>query len=316
MKKIILIFLGIFFLSSQVNAETFSSALSKAYKNNSQLNAERENINVSEQDLNIARGSYLPTITLEGTESQEDTTKLTNQSGGDASISDVDPSTRSVSITQTLIDFGRGADLAKNKIGIDLAKAKLLKKEQDILYKTTEAYTGLISANEKLEINRANVELLSRQVETDRIRLSRGQISLSDVSQSESHFPDAELHAQTYAGSQVALVTERDSPHNDMIMQYLSERTGFKMSLMEKQGNLWPMLRENALDLVLLNQSTSNEDEILGVIQKMLMSSYYRSLCFLSHPWKLAARHGRIFSVQGSIQRGFQSIILGISARK
>ena len=125
MKKIISIFLGAFFLLPKVNAETFSSALSKAYKNNSELNAERENINVSEQDLNIARGSYLPTITLEGTESQEDTTKLTNQSGGDASISDVDPSTRSVSITQTLIDFGRGADLAKNKIGIDLAKAKL-----------------------------------------------------------------------------------------------------------------------------------------------------------------------------------------------
>ena len=192
MKKIILIFLGTLFLFSKVNAETFSSALSKAYKNNSELNAERENINVSEQDLNIARGSYLPTITLEGTESQEDTTKLTNQSGGDASISDVDPSTRSVSITQTLIDFGRGADLAKNKIGIDLAKAKLLKKEQDILYKTTEAYTGLISANEKLEINRTNVELLSRQVETDRIRLERGQISLSDVSQSESSLAGAE----------------------------------------------------------------------------------------------------------------------------
>lgn len=192
MKKIILIFFGTFFLSSQVNAETFSSALSKAYKNNSELNAERENINVSEQDLNIARGSYLPTITLEGTESQEDTNKLTNQGGGDASISDVDPSTRSVSITQTLIDFGRGADLAKNKIGIDLAKVKLLKKEQDILYKTTEAYTGLISANEKLEINRTNVELLSRQVETDRIRLSRGQISLSDVSQSESSLAGAE----------------------------------------------------------------------------------------------------------------------------
>ena len=121
MKKIILIFLGTLFLFSEVNAETFSSALSKAYKNNSELNAERENINVSEQDLNIARGSYLPTITLEGTESQEDTTKLTNQDGSNASISDVDPSTRSISITQTLIDFGRGADLAKNKIGIDLS---------------------------------------------------------------------------------------------------------------------------------------------------------------------------------------------------
>ena len=77
MKKIILIFLGTFFLFSKVNAETFSSALLKAYKNNSELNAERENINVSEQDLNIARGSYLPTITLEGTESPVSYTHLT-----------------------------------------------------------------------------------------------------------------------------------------------------------------------------------------------------------------------------------------------
>ena len=192
MKKIFIIILGGLFFFANVNAETFSSAIKKAYENNSELNAERQNIIVSEQDLKISQSSYLPTITLQGTKSQEDTSKLTNQSGGNASISDVDPETRSVSVTQTLIDFGRGADLAKNKIGIDLAKAKLLKKEQDILYKAAEAYTGLILANEKLEINRSNVELLNRQVETDRIRLSRGQISLSDVSQSESSLAGAQ----------------------------------------------------------------------------------------------------------------------------
>ena len=100
--------------------------------------------------------------------------------------------TKSISISQTIFDFGRGAELSKSKIGINLAKAKLLKKEQDILYKTVEAYTGLLAASEKLEINRANVELLNRQVETDRIRLERGKISLSDVSQSESSLAGAE----------------------------------------------------------------------------------------------------------------------------
>lgn len=192
MKIFFIIILSTVIFFSKVNAETFSSALKKAYENNSELNAERENIIVSEQDLRISQSSYLPTITLEGSKSQEDTGKLTNQSGGNASISDVDPTTRSVSITQTLIDFGRGADLAKNKIGINLAKAKLLKKEQDTLYKTSEAYTGLILANEKLEINKSNVELLSRQVETDKIRLNRGKISLSDVSQSESSLAGAQ----------------------------------------------------------------------------------------------------------------------------
>ncbi len=192
MKKILIFIFSFLFSALNSYAETFNEALKKAYKNNSELNAERENISISEQELKISMSLYFPTITLEGSKSQDDTDKLTNRDGSNAAITDVDTETKSISVTQTLFDFGRGADLSKSKIGINLAKAKLLKKEQDILYKTVAAYTGLISANEKLEINRANVELLSRQVETDRIRLERGQISLSDVSQSESSLAGAE----------------------------------------------------------------------------------------------------------------------------
>ena len=192
MKKFLILILSSYFLFSNVYAEKFTAALKKAYKNNSELNAERENISISEQELKISMSSYFPSITLEGSKSQEDTNKLTNRDGSNATITDTNPEIKSLSITQTLFDFGRGADLSKSKIGINLAKAKLLKKEQDILYKTVAAYTGLISANEKLEINKANVELLNRQVETDRIRLERGQITLSDVSQSESSLAGAE----------------------------------------------------------------------------------------------------------------------------
>ena len=192
MKIFFLAILGYLFLFSNVNAETFSGALKKAYDNNPELNAERENLNISKQDLNISKSSYLPTVTLSGSQSEEETDKLTNRDGSDASITNVDPTVKSVTITQTLIDFGRGAELAKSKLGIDLAEAKLLKKEQDILYKSIQAYTGLVSANEKLKINRSNVNLLDRQVETDRIRLERGNISLSDVAQSESSLAGAQ----------------------------------------------------------------------------------------------------------------------------
>ena len=192
MKKFFLIVLSYLILFANANAETFTAALKKAYNNNSELNAERESINISEQELNISRSSYLPTVTLSGSQSEEETDKLTNRDGSSASITNVDPTVKSITIEQTLIDFGRGAELAKSKIGIDLAKAKLLKKEQDILYKSIQAYTGLVSANEKLKINKDNVNLLDRQVETDRIRLERGNISLSDVAQSESSLAGAE----------------------------------------------------------------------------------------------------------------------------
>ena len=192
MKKFILIILSYFSLLSIVNAETFSEALKKAYKNNPELNAERESLNISEQELKISKGSYLPSVTLSGSKSQEEIDKLTNRDGSNAAITNVDPTIQSITITQTLIDFGRGAELKKSKIGIDLAKAKLLKKEQDILYKSIEAYTRLVTANEKLKINKSNVNLLDRQVETDRIRLERGNISLSDVAQSESSLAGAQ----------------------------------------------------------------------------------------------------------------------------
>ena len=192
MKKFLIIIFNFLFLFTNVNAETFSQALKKAYQNNPELNAERESLNISEQELKISRGSYLPTISLSGSKSREDTEKLTNRDGSNATITDVDPSVQSITITQTLIDFGRGAELKKSKIGIQLAKAKFVKKEQEIIYKSIEAYTGLVTANEKLKINKSNVNLLDRQVETDRIRRERGSISLSDVAQSESSLAGAQ----------------------------------------------------------------------------------------------------------------------------
>ena len=181
----------IVFLTGSVFAETFNTALKRAYETNPELNAERESINISEQELKVSMSSYLPTITLEGSKSQEDTDKLTNRDGSNATITDSDTEVKSITVTQTLIDFGRGAELSKSKIGIKLAKAKLLKKEQEILYKAADAYTGLISAKEKFSINNSNVNLLERQVETDRIRLERGNVSLSDVAQSESSLAGA-----------------------------------------------------------------------------------------------------------------------------
>jgi len=192
MKNILIITFSYLFLFTSVNAETFTAALKKAYNNNPELNAERESLNISEQELNISKGSYLPTVTLSGSKSEEEIDKLTNRDGSNASITNVDPTVTSITIEQTLIDFGRGAELAKNKIGIDLANAKLLKKEQEILYKSIQAYTGLVAANEKLKINRSNVNLLDRQVETDRIRFERGNISLADVAQSESSLAGAQ----------------------------------------------------------------------------------------------------------------------------
>ena len=156
------------------------------------MNAERENIKASKEDINISKADYKPKLTLSGSKSIENTNKLTNQSGGDATISDVNPFTTSIKLEQTILDYGRGLTLEKNITALDLAKAKLIKKEQDILHSAIDAYSNLILTREKKDINRKNLNLLKRQVENDKIRLDRGQITITDLAQSESSFAGAQ----------------------------------------------------------------------------------------------------------------------------
>ena len=206
MKQILTILFISLLFSNNALAKSLLDVLKEAYQNNTELNAERENLIISEQELKISKSDYLPSATITSSKSQEDTNKLTNQSGGDATISDVDPLSTSIKIEQTLIDFGRSADFKKKKIGIDLAREKLFKKEQEILYKAIEAYSSLIAAIEKEEINKKNVELKISQLETDRIRLERGEVKLSDLAQSESSLAGAEAK---YIQSQNELITSK-----------------------------------------------------------------------------------------------------------
>ena len=192
MKKLLILISLTIFISSNAIAVTLYDALNQTYQNNIQLNAERQNIKASEEDINISKASFKPTITLSGSQSIENTNKLTNQSGGDASTSDANPLTASIKLEQKILDYGRSLELEKNITALDLAKAKLIKKEQEVLHSAIDAYSNLILAREKLNINRKNLNLLRRQVENDKIRLDRGRITITDLAQSESSFAGAQ----------------------------------------------------------------------------------------------------------------------------
>ncbi len=207
MKKIYLITFYLITFILPANAATLSDALKQTYQNNLELKAERKNLEVQKEVLNISKSDFFPTLTLSGTKSFEDTNKLTNQNGTDASITNINPMTSSVKLEQTLLD-GKGRDSAyeKSKLGLNLSEAKLIKKEQEVFLKAIEAYTGLILAYEKLSINEENVNLLQRQFEIDNARLSRAQITATDLAQSQSSLAGAQAG---YIGAQNSIVTSK-----------------------------------------------------------------------------------------------------------
>ena len=77
MKQIFIIVIASIFYFSNAFAVTLLDALNQTYQNNIQLNAERENIKASEEDVNIAKADYKPSLTLSGSKSIENTNKLT-----------------------------------------------------------------------------------------------------------------------------------------------------------------------------------------------------------------------------------------------
>ena len=267
-KKLFFISLALSLISQNVFAVDLLQALKQAYTNNPVLNAERENIQVSKEDLNISKSEFLPTVTLSGSKSEEDTKKLTDRTGANSSITDVNPKSQSVVIEQKIFKgFAGIAGLQKSKIGLVLADAKLLKVEQEILYSAIEAYSGLVFANEKLQINEINLNLLERQVETDQARLERGQITLADLAQSESSFAGAQAKFIQAKNETVTAKLEYEKiigPITDL--DSLSKKLDFDLKIPDSLNNAIEISKINSPDLIIarLDYEQSEKDVLIA----------------------------------------------------
>ena len=201
MLKKILVILFFILYSSNLHAEDVLQILSKAFENNSKLNAERASLDAEKQDVNISRGDFLPSVTLSGDAASQKNTNRKNQSGSSLQDTSSAPENRSVLIEQQIFSgFSNYNNLKKSKLEYEFAKFELNKLEQEVILSAATAYYNLGYYFKKLEFNQSNVELFERQVESDRSRLERGEISLTDLAQSES----------SLAGAAAKLITARN----------------------------------------------------------------------------------------------------------
>ena len=195
--KFLLLF-AIFFLNF-VNAFTANNLLffiESAYKNNPKLNAERENLKSIKENVNISRSEFLPNVTVTGTQDSKHSTKRTDQSGSNLSDISRNTSKKSISVDQKIFKGFEGYNsMKKSRLEVEQANYKLKKIEQEIILDSVTAYFDLIYKIKKNDFNLANVDLLERQVETDKSRLQRGEITLTDLAQSESSLAGASANS-------------------------------------------------------------------------------------------------------------------------
>ena len=190
--KYFLIVLIFFFNLSNVLAKDLNFYIQSSLKNNSKLNAERENLKAIKQNINISRSEFLPSISLSGDVTSSQTTKRKNQAGVTLPDTNNDIETKTFSVDQKLFQGFQGYNsLKKSELEVSQANFQYILTEQEIILSTVSAYLNLIYKTKNKDFNISNVNLFERQVESDSARLQKGEITLTDLAQSESSLAGA-----------------------------------------------------------------------------------------------------------------------------
>ena len=192
MKFLFNILLILLFFSSVSAENHLQFFIEAALKNNLKLNAERKNQKSIKQNINISRSEFLPSISLSGNQSSSQSTKKTDQSGSSLPDSSLDTETKTISVDQKIFQGFKGLNsLKKSELEVKQANFKLKQVEQQTILDSTSAYFDLIFKNKNEKFNLSNVNLFERQVESDNARLQKGEITLTDLAQSESSLAGA-----------------------------------------------------------------------------------------------------------------------------
>ena len=192
MKKYLIVIFIFFSISHLQARDNLMFYIEKALENNLKLNAERKNNKSIKQNVNISRSEFLPTISLSGDQTSSQSTNKTNQSGSNLSDSNLDTETKTVSIDQKIFQGFKGYNsLKKSELEVQKANFTLKKTEQQTILDAISAYFDLIFKTKNEEFNISNVNLFERQVESDSARLQKGEITLTDLAQSESSLAGA-----------------------------------------------------------------------------------------------------------------------------
>ena len=201
MKNIFIIIFLLFFATNLQGQDNLKFFIEKALENNLQLNAERKNFESAKQSKNISRSEFLPSITLSGDQTSTSSTNRTNQSGTSLTDSNSDSESKKISIEQKIFSGFKGLNtFKKSELETQEANLFLKKVEQQTILDTTSAYFDLIFKSKNEKFNISNVNLFQRQVDSDNARLQKGEITLTDLAQSESSLAGAKanlIKAQT-----------------------------------------------------------------------------------------------------------------------
>lgn len=175
--------------ASQAVADSLEDALVAAYNSNPDLRAERANLRSVDENVAQAISGWRPTISVDASIGL--TTRRSAPSFG-APTQDLEPVTGSATVTQPVFTgFQTLNSFRQAQSQVRAGRANLLSVEQQTLLSAVTAYIDVWRDTAVVELNQNNVAVLRKQLEASQDRFSVGEITRTDVAQSEARLSGA-----------------------------------------------------------------------------------------------------------------------------
>lgn len=175
-------------LAPAASAESLVDALAAAYQSNPDLQAQRAQQRATDEQVPQALSGWRPTVQAQGSYAAvRDRANLESPATGTSVAAHSRPLTGSVTLTQNLFAGGRTVNATRQaEYAVEAGQNSLLSAEQTTLLNAVAAYMDVIRDQGVVDLNKNNVQVLQRQLEATQDRFRVGELTRTDVAQSEA----------------------------------------------------------------------------------------------------------------------------------
>ena len=207
-------------LAAPASGQTLQEALSQAYDNNPQLQAQRTTAKIAQEQLAQARAQGRSQVNLSGSVGFESIDSSPSNPFAAAQLGDRPSASAQLQAVKPIYTGGQiKAGIRQAKAGVGAAGEQLSAAEQDLFLQTVTTYVDVLRDRETVRIRGNNVSVLQEQVQAASDRFEVGEITRTDVALSEArlegakaNLAGAEAQLEASSAAYVFLIGEEPGP--------------------------------------------------------------------------------------------------------
>jgi len=204
-KNFLLMLLTMTTLSTNALAADIFEAMGSAYTNNPTLQGQRAYVRAVDENVAIAKSGYRPTLALQGSYADahvhNDVTDIATGDGYNHSVAAV--------VSQPLFSgFSTRNTVKAADNRVKAEQSNLYNVEQQILLEASTAYLNVLRDQSIVNLQKNNENLLKKRMDETKARFDVGEVTRTDVSQSEARYSQARSDRIAAEGNLAASVAE------------------------------------------------------------------------------------------------------------